>query len=50
LMKVVPRDRWIQISHELIHHGRAICDARKPKCNMCPLETLCTAKDKTWGS
>jgi endonuclease-3 len=50
LMKVVPKDRWIQISHELILHGRAICDARKPKCRECPLETLCQAKDKTWHS
>jgi endonuclease-3 len=50
LIKVIPRDRWIQISHELIHHGRAICDARKPKCAACPLETICQAPDKTWSS
>jgi len=48
LIKIIPRDRWIQLSHELIHHGRAICDARKPKCAACPLETLCRAPDKTW--
>jgi endonuclease-3 len=50
LMKVIPQDRWIQFSHELIHHGRMICDARKPKCAACPLETLCHAPDKTWKS
>lgn len=50
LMKIVPKDRWIQLSHELIHHGRQICDARKPKCAACPLETLCHAPDKTWHS
>jgi endonuclease-3 len=50
LMKIIPRNRWIQFSHELIHHGRAICDARKPKCSACPLETLCQAPDKTWHS
>jgi endonuclease-3 len=50
LMKIIPQDRWIQLSHELIHHGRAICDARKPKCAACPLETLCRAPDKTWHS
>ena len=50
LMKVIPRDRWIQLSHELIHHGRQICEARKPKCAACPLETLCHAPDKTWHS
>ena len=50
LMKIIPRDRWIQLSHELIHHGRAICDARKPKCAACPLETQCKAPDKTCQS
>jgi endonuclease-3 len=50
LMKVIPQDRWIQFSHELIHHGRMICEARKPKCAACPLETLCHAPDKTWSS
>jgi endonuclease III len=50
LMKVIPKDRWIQFSHELIHHGRQICEARKPKCAACPLETLCHAPDKTWHS
>jgi endonuclease-3 len=50
LMKVIPKDRWIQYSHEIIHHGRQICEARKPKCAACPLETLCHAPDKTWSS
>jgi endonuclease-3 len=50
LMKVIPKDRWIEFSHELIHHGRQICEARKPKCAACPLETLCHAPDKTWHS
>ncbi len=50
LMKVIPQERWIQFSHELIHHGRMICEARKPKCAACPLETLCRAPDKTWSS
>ena len=50
LMKIIPKDRWIQFSHELIHHGRLICEARKPKCAACPLEPLCHAPDKTWHS
>ena len=50
LMKVIPKDRWIEFSHELIHHGRQICEARKPKCAACPLESLCHAPDKTWHS
>ena len=50
LMKIIPRDRWIAFSHEMIHHGRQICIARKPRCVDCPLETLCNAADKTWSS
>ena len=50
LMKIIPKDRWIPFSHELIHHGRLICEARKPKCAACPLEPLCHAPDKTWHS
>ncbi len=49
LMRVIPRDRWIAFSHEMIHHGRQICVARKPRCVDCPLETLCHAPDKTWS-
>jgi endonuclease-3 len=47
LIKIIPRDRWIAFSHEVIHHGRKLCIARKPKCAECPLENLCHAKDKT---
>ncbi len=50
LMRIIPRDRWISFSHELIHHGRQICVARKPRCMDCTLETLCNAPDKTWSS
>jgi len=50
LVKIIPRDRWIAFSHELIHHGRQVCAARKPKCAECGIETLCHAADKTWSS
>ena len=50
LMKVLPQERWIDFSHQVIHHGRALCIARKPKCAECPLETLCHAGDKTWST
>jgi len=50
LMKVVPQERWIDFSHQIIHHGRALCIARKPKCAECPLETICHAADKTWST
>lgn len=47
LMKIIPENHWILFSHQLIHHGRALCIARKPKCNECPLDPTCYAKDKT---
>ena len=50
LEKVIPRDHWIQFSHELIHHGRQVCIARKPRCVDCSLEKLCNSVDKTWSS
>ena len=48
LMKVIPQGRWISFSHQVIHHGRNLCMARKPKCADCPIEPLCHAEDKTW--
>jgi endonuclease-3 len=50
MMKIIPRDHWIAFSHELIHHGRQICIARKPRCADCTLEKLCNSSDKTWTS
>jgi endonuclease-3 len=50
LMRVIPRDRWISFSHQIIHHGRQVCTARNPKCNACNLEPLCWSEDKTWHS
>jgi len=50
LMEVIPRDRWISFSHQIIHHGRQVCPARSPKCSACNLEPLCRSRDKTWES
>jgi endonuclease-3 len=47
LMKILPQDRWISFSHQMIWHGRRVCHARNPKCAECNLEALCTSKDKT---
>ncbi|HYT19661.1 MAG TPA: endonuclease III [Candidatus Polarisedimenticolia bacterium] len=47
LMKIIPQEKWIQFSHQLIWHGRRVCYARKPKCIECNMESLCYAKDKT---
>jgi endonuclease-3 len=47
LMAVIPQNKWIIFSHQLIWHGRRVCFARKPKCIDCNLERLCYSKDKT---
>src|SRR5258707_1465017 len=47
LMRVIPQEKWIQFSHQLIWHGRRVCVARKPRCIDCKLEPLCYSKDKT---
>jgi len=47
LMATVPQEKWILFSHQVIHFGRQICIARKPRCANCPLDPLCYAKDKT---
>jgi len=47
LQQVIPQSKWILFSHQLIWHGRKVCQARKPKCAECSLEALCYAKDKT---
>jgi len=47
LMKIIPQDKWIVFSHQLIWHGRRVCQARKPRCHECNLESLCYSKDKT---
>lgn len=46
LVKIIPQDRWILFSHQVIHFGRQICIARKPRCASCPLDPVCYAKDK----
>ena len=50
LQRVIPQDQWIDYSHRIIHHGRQICVARKPRCADCTLEKLCNSADKTWSS
>ena len=47
LTKVIPQEKWILFSHQIILHGRALCVARKPKCSECRLDSVCYAADKT---
>ncbi len=42
LMRLVPRPRWTRFGHRMIAHGRAVCQAKAPKCSACPLgKALC---------
>jgi endonuclease-3 len=41
LAALFPRERWTMLAHLFIEHGRQICDARRPKCEICPLNDLC---------
>ena len=41
LMERIPEERWSRTHHSLIFHGRQCCDARKPKCDDCPINTIC---------
>ncbi len=50
LIKILPRERWILFSHQIIWHGRKLCVARKPKCAECAIENICHAGDKTWST
>jgi endonuclease-3 len=47
LLKLVPRERWISYGHQMIWFGRKVCQARKPLCADCPLESICDSRDKT---
>ena len=41
LMRLLPKREWIDFSHRMIAHGRQVCLARKPKCDVCPLADIC---------
>ncbi len=42
LMEIIPESRWSSTHHSLIFHGRECCDARKPKCEICPIVDFCS--------
>lgn len=46
LMGLVPEERWVRFSHQLIQHGRRICVARKPQCPLCFLRQYCDYAQK----
>jgi uracil-DNA glycosylase family 4 len=47
LLRLVPRNRWIQFSYQFTLFGRNICTARHPRCAECPLEAICDSSEKT---
>ena len=46
LCALLPRERWTRTGHQIIWHGRRVCDARKPKCEVCTLAKLCPSARK----
>jgi endonuclease-3 len=49
LMPLVPKERWVKFSHQMIWHGRRICSAKKPDCRHCPLLPYCDYGAKAMG-
>lgn len=43
LMRLIPRERWFDFTYVVIDHGRAICVARRPRCEECPVNHICPA-------
>jgi len=47
LMKKIPKEKWTTFSHRLVYHGRAVCNARSPKCEICNIKEYCEYYKKT---
>lgn len=47
LMDIVPKEDWTKFCHQLVYHGRAVCDARKPKCSKCNIISYCDYGQKS---
>ena len=45
LLKIIPKDKWLDFNYILVNHGRQICNARKPLCSDCPLNHLCPSAE-----
>jgi len=41
IMKIAPREAWIDLTHLIIDHGRRVCIARRPRCEKCALSDIC---------
>jgi endonuclease-3 len=49
LMKVLPKENWSKFCHQLVYHGRAVCNARKPACGSCGIKEYCSYGQKNTG-
>jgi endonuclease III len=49
LAQVLPREEWIGYGHRVVAHGRVLCKARNPRCNVCALQHLCRKGKETVG-
>ena len=47
LMKIIPKESWTRFGHQLVLHGRAVCNARKPACSRCSVSPFCPKIDVT---
>jgi endonuclease-3 len=48
LLKIVPREGWLDFNFMLVNHGRKVCQSRKPRCPQCSLRTLCPSAVKLY--
>ncbi|MGH2731030.1 MAG: endonuclease III domain-containing protein, partial [Actinomycetota bacterium] len=46
LMTLIPREDWFKTTYLFIEHGRRICDAKRPRCEECPVEPLCPSSQE----
>lgn len=47
LMKIIPKELWVNFTHYFINHGRMTCIARRPKCSECAIADLCPSREIT---
>jgi endonuclease-3 len=48
LMRLYPRERWLEVSDVFIFHGRRVCHARTPRCEVCAVNGLCPSSRVRW--
>lgn len=49
LLKVIPENRWAMVNHSLVLFGREYCDAKRPRCSVCPVNDICPSAVLVFG-